>query len=496
MVDGQPHTVTVSDLSEAGVTTAIRYGHTAEGCTLTSAPNYTEAGDYPVYYEITYTFQNIDMVEDGVAYVHLRDESTEETDGDGSCGEDHNRTLLDSVAPTCLTLGYALVTATHAATGISESVSVNAATLKDKFYLFQVSPAGKTTLKYTNGDNAQRTVTTNEDGVLAPYEPSGIASDVQLSSEIAVDGTATEYLGTIPQEELLSGEGDATKLQLYPPEHPPPAGGRQGGADPGKARRLPLGNSAVTVRGGVFKNGLLCEDAGLGTNRKSDFDNAGDDQRESGTAFTTDETGKITVCFNANQFTTVADEEPGLLPSDKIQYVLEISGISDNAYYPLFQTVDGAVSPLKEMRTASSVVVLEEVPDGEQEKPFIAQQTVTYYNTEDEATQTMDVRRSTGYVGPNSTFPTAELNTVVLAWGVGAEDEYTANRYNLTPRGRKRLSARWPEPRRHFLPLRLHPGGGARYNPYRRYHDRRRLGAGRGGRGPQGPAERICGNER
>ena len=106
VVDGQPHTVTVSDLSEAGVTTAIRYGHTADGCTLTSAPNYTEAGDYPVYYEITYTFQNTDMVEDGVAYVHLRDESAEETDGDGTCGEDHNWTLLDSVDPTCLTLGY------------------------------------------------------------------------------------------------------------------------------------------------------------------------------------------------------------------------------------------------------------------------------------------------------------------------------------------------------------------------------------------------------
>lgn len=106
VVDGQPHTVTVSDLSETGVTTAIRYGHTADGCTLTSAPNYTEAGDYAVYYEITYTYLDTDMVEDGVAYVHLRDESTEETDGDGTCGEDHNWTLLDSVEPTCLTLGY------------------------------------------------------------------------------------------------------------------------------------------------------------------------------------------------------------------------------------------------------------------------------------------------------------------------------------------------------------------------------------------------------
>ena len=52
---------------------------------LTSAPNYTEAGDYPVYYEITYTYHDTDMVEDGVAYVHLRDETTTE-DGSCTCG--------------------------------------------------------------------------------------------------------------------------------------------------------------------------------------------------------------------------------------------------------------------------------------------------------------------------------------------------------------------------------------------------------------------------
>ncbi len=105
--DGQPHTVTVSDLSEAGVTTAIRYGHSADACTLTTAPSYTEAGDYPVYYEITYAFSGATMVESGVAFVHLRgDTSAPENDGDGTCGEEHNWILLDSVAPTCLTLGY------------------------------------------------------------------------------------------------------------------------------------------------------------------------------------------------------------------------------------------------------------------------------------------------------------------------------------------------------------------------------------------------------
>ena len=129
VVDGQPHTVTVSDLSEAGVTTAIRYGTEAGACTLTSAPNYTEAGDYPVYYEITYTYKNTNMVEDGVAFVHLRDETTTEDGscacgcgnpdcgchdpdcdgcccGDTGCGDKHNWALLDSKDATCLTLGY------------------------------------------------------------------------------------------------------------------------------------------------------------------------------------------------------------------------------------------------------------------------------------------------------------------------------------------------------------------------------------------------------
>lgn len=49
VVDGQPHTVTVSDLSEAGVTTAIRYGHSADACTLTSAPNYATCRRSPVF---------------------------------------------------------------------------------------------------------------------------------------------------------------------------------------------------------------------------------------------------------------------------------------------------------------------------------------------------------------------------------------------------------------------------------------------------------------
>lgn len=107
VVDGQPHTITVSDLSEAGVTTQIRYGESAETCPLTSAPNYTEAGSYPVYYQITYTYDNVNMVGDGVAYVRLVDASvTEDSSGDGSCGEKHTWVELERVEPTCTALGY------------------------------------------------------------------------------------------------------------------------------------------------------------------------------------------------------------------------------------------------------------------------------------------------------------------------------------------------------------------------------------------------------
>ena len=129
VVDGQPHTISVTDLSEAGVRTAIRYGSTADSCTMTSAPNYTDEGQYTVYYEITYTCDGEDMTENGVAYVWLRDDTTDENGNctcgcddpncgcqdkncggscctDKGCGKNHHFILLDSVKASCTTLGY------------------------------------------------------------------------------------------------------------------------------------------------------------------------------------------------------------------------------------------------------------------------------------------------------------------------------------------------------------------------------------------------------
>ena len=129
VVDGQPHTINVTDLSESGVRTSIHYGNSAESCTMTSAPNYTNEGQYTVYYEITYTCDGVDMTENGVAYVWLRDDTTDENGNcgcgcsnpncgcqnkhcngncctDKGCGENHKYILLDSTKAGCTTLGY------------------------------------------------------------------------------------------------------------------------------------------------------------------------------------------------------------------------------------------------------------------------------------------------------------------------------------------------------------------------------------------------------
>ena len=129
VADGKPHTISVTDLSESGVRATVRYGNSADACTLSSAPNYTEAGQYTVYYAITYTYKGQEMTENGVAYVWLREQGTKENGScacgcgnpdcgcqdkdckgdcctEKSCGKNHKFILLESVKPSCTTLGY------------------------------------------------------------------------------------------------------------------------------------------------------------------------------------------------------------------------------------------------------------------------------------------------------------------------------------------------------------------------------------------------------
>ena len=314
--------------------------------------------------------------------------------------------------------GTATVTATHAATGMKAAVQVTAETLQNKFYLFQLTPAAETTLQYTDGKGASKTFKTNRDGVLALYEPNGIASEVSLRSGSGAD----IYLGTIYKENLRSGERDATKLQLYP-------------LNTFNLRRVarasvtlitpggePLANKTVTVRGGVYKNGGYCETALLGSRAGALVSGI------TGDTYTTDAAGNITVYLDSTQFWSAEKGESNttaLSALDQLEYILEISEIDSNNYYPLLLTVNGKLGVDDVMRTAEGVVSLERVPTGEANKPFLVAQSVDYGLANG---QKVDVRSSTGKIGPNSSFKTATLHTTMLLWG---EDIANAQNYSL-----------------------------------------------------------------
>ena len=106
--DGKSHTVTVSDLSDGSVHTSIRYGTTAEKCNLTSAPNYTEPGYYPVYYEIDYEYDGNNMTENGVSYVWLLADNSgsESSGGNTEAPHVHDYRYVETVAPSCTDLGF------------------------------------------------------------------------------------------------------------------------------------------------------------------------------------------------------------------------------------------------------------------------------------------------------------------------------------------------------------------------------------------------------
>lgn len=314
--------------------------------------------------------------------------------------------------------GTATVTATHAATGMSAAVQVTAKTLQNKFYLFQLTPAAKTTLQYTDGKGVPKTVTTNREGVLALYEPNGIASEVSLRSGSGAD----IYLGTIYKENLRSGERDATKLQLYPLNTFSLRQVARASVTLITPGGDPLANKTVTVRGGVYKNGGYCETAQLGSTA---------DALASGTTdktYTTDAAGNITVYLDSTQFWSAEKGESNttaLSALDQLEYILEISAIDGDTYYPLLLTVNGKLGVDDVMRTAEGVVSLESVPEGEANKPFIVAQSVDYGLANG---QKVDVRSSTGKIGPNSSFKTATLHTTMFLWG---EEIANAKNYSL-----------------------------------------------------------------
>ena len=397
------------------------------------------------YIGINYDEYGWNSFKDGIRWLSSNSNAISVNYKQGGLYEDIRNFSFDSYLPetkmalSALANGTATVTATHAATGMRADVQVTAKTLQNKFYLFQLTPAAETTLQYTDGKGVPKTVTTNSEGVLALYEPNGIASEVSLRSGSGED----IYLGTIYKENLRSGERDATKLQLYP-------------LNTFSLRRVarasvtlitpggnPLANKTVTVRGGVYKNGGYCETALLGSRAGALVSGI------TGDTYTTDAAGNITVYLDSTQFWSAEKGEStttALSALDQLEYILEISAIDGDKYYPLLLTVNGKLGVDDVMRTAEGVVSLERVPEGEENKPFIVAQSVDYGLANG---QKVDVRNSTGKIGPNSSFKTATLHTTMFLWGekIANAKNYSlklADEYGILPATQSSSTKQYP----------------------------------------------------
>ena len=297
--------------------------------------------------------------------------------------------------------GVVTLTVTHAQTNLQDEVTINISTLKDKFYLFKFYPQVRTTINYTDSKNNNRTVTSNDEGMLALYEPNGINSSVYVKSEL----NSELYLGTILKINLLSGEKDATKSMLYP-------------INMLNLRKVAVIDiylkndngtpftKKVKIHGGVYKNDGYCQDALIGTKTGKE-----------GIELQADYSGRIRINMDATQFWSreLGEEEFIELSSqDKLKFILEIYP-SDENYYPVIINIDGNENTDDIVKFGNGVVNLVKIKDNKKNTPFMLSQNVSYPNSNKKAIKTTD---NVTKVGPSSTQPKVNLNTDIMMWGV------------------------------------------------------------------------------
>lgn len=295
------------------------------------------------------------------------------------------------------------ITATHAATGMSASVQATATSLKDQLYVFQFHPAATTTVVYKNRDGESRELKSNDKGELAVYEPAGIDSPVMAMSQ---SGGKT-YVGTIYPSTLVSGERDIAALQLYPCNNL-----RLRTVSNASLTFLkPDGthyNGNITLRAGVYKNGVYCPGALV----KTDENQAkGVNGREDISAQVTD--GKLNLWFDPMQFNNPG-ETGDLDPGDTVSYVIEYR--FEKNYRPGIVRLNASSTLESETKPTDSRVQLRAVA-GSSKLPQVTIQTLQQYHGAEPTSYTRDVIDYTENIGISTHFDKAVLSTEVALPG-------------------------------------------------------------------------------
>jgi len=293
--------------------------------------------------------------------------------------------------------GTATITATHAASGMQDTLEVDVTTMKDKLYLFNFYPKQETELDYINGNGVVIKLKTNNDGQIAIYEESGINSNISLRS----GNESNLYLGTLYHDKLITSEGDPGKYDLYPVnifELRPTAKVELFFKD---SQGKPY-SSNVTYRGAVYKNGEICSETMEKDGKNLDI---GPD-------------GRFTLNFDSTKFWTENNSEK-LFASDKLEFIYEV--VFNDNYYPQLIKVNGNIGIEETIKFGESVVNLKEVSEEDKNKPFVVSQEINYNLP---GGRLIDVTIYKGLIGPSNLYPSLDLETTVAWWGQEKKDGY------------------------------------------------------------------------
>ena len=314
------------------------------------------------------------------------------------------------------------IKATHANTGIESSFDVTTKTMKDQLYVFKFNPPIKTDVIYTNGKGEKRTLSSNDKGELAVYEPDGIFEPVMVRSE----NEGKVYVGTLFPSDLQTGERDVASLQLYPCNNLR----LRTISDAELTFRTPDGklyNGDVIIRGGVYKNGIYCPGAKLSVDNNLTKLNGREDIHATVT------NGKLKISLDPTQFKhdpNSTEEFGGAQSGDTITYVFEYRFA--DTYQPGYVTlnaytdVEGASSP------SDSVVNMRENVEGNN-NPQITKQTLQQYMDGKPLKETTDVTNYKKKIGISPRYDKAELITdIALSGETVARDEKGYTTYNAS----------------------------------------------------------------
>lgn len=297
--------------------------------------------------------------------------------------------------------GETTVKAVHSRTNKEIELTAQLSSLKDKLYLFQFTPMQETTLTYERKDGKTVTIHTNEKGQAAVYDPDGIQNPVEARSG---SEKTTLYLGTTQADVLVSSEKDKGRNELYPVNYITLDEAahvevylKDENGDPYTGK--------ISYTGGLYKNGKYCPLV---------QDGSSDNRLEA----TLGQDGKWEQYYDVSKFYSEdEDSHTQLKAGDYLEFVYDIRTEGD-AYYPHLLNVD-SFSKVRGADFGDSIVNLRKNTDTSQ-KAYISDQRVKYPS----AGGTFSVLDRKDSIGCSSQYPSIDLETDILCWGLDTEEEF------------------------------------------------------------------------